>query len=543
MKNTLANIVQKLLKKNGVSFDKEELSFQIQSHPSYPSIHAITGVLDHFTIENVAAEVPADQETLVQLPDCFIAQINSDQGEELVHVERKRQEYLISNGNNQETKYTESKFLDQFTGILIAAEAPEDDNTITNPKNADIIKHSVIGILIVLIGYIIYKSEPSMFAVLHFALSVIGGIVSLAIIRQELGIQTTIGNAFCANTNEKTDCDSVLSSKGAEIIKGYKLSDLSMLYFSITLLLTLAFITDPRLPYAISILALPITMYSIYYQYKVVKKWCILCLSIVSVLWLQAVVVLLANTVFYNFAISDLIPTTIIIISVWLVWYYAKPMVTENKKLKKDKIESNRFKRNFDVFDSLLQKSPQLGTYIVEDQGILFGNPEALIEIVLVTNPFCGHCKPVHQQMHDLLNRYGDQIKIKVRFNVATEDDENPIVKITTSLLQLYRTEGEKVCLAAMDEIYEGMAVEEWLERWEISIDKEVYIDELKKQQLWCINNLINFTPQILINGKAFPKEYQRQELEFFIEELEENIQQKQPNTSIKYYNDTILFN
>ena len=27
---------------------RDELEFQLLSHPSYPSLHAVTGVLDHF---------------------------------------------------------------------------------------------------------------------------------------------------------------------------------------------------------------------------------------------------------------------------------------------------------------------------------------------------------------------------------------------------------------------------------------------------------------------------------------------------------------
>ena len=104
MKDTLINLVQKLLKKNQISFDKEELSFQIQSHPSYPSLHAITGVLDHFNIENVAADVPQNTETLLQLPNCFIAQINTEQGKDLVVIERKGLDYTIYTTENKKKK-------------------------------------------------------------------------------------------------------------------------------------------------------------------------------------------------------------------------------------------------------------------------------------------------------------------------------------------------------------------------------------------------------------------------------------------------------
>jgi hypothetical protein len=66
-----------LLKKNNIFFDKNELVFQIQSHPSYPSLYAVTDVLEHFNIDTIVAEVPKSLETLLELPACFLAQIET----------------------------------------------------------------------------------------------------------------------------------------------------------------------------------------------------------------------------------------------------------------------------------------------------------------------------------------------------------------------------------------------------------------------------------------------------------------------------------
>ena len=74
MKDNLSFLIQKLLKKSSIVLNFDELSFQIQSHPSYPSLHAVTGVLSHFNIENVAVQVPVNKETLSQLPECFLAE-------------------------------------------------------------------------------------------------------------------------------------------------------------------------------------------------------------------------------------------------------------------------------------------------------------------------------------------------------------------------------------------------------------------------------------------------------------------------------------
>ncbi len=521
MKDTLINLVQRLLKKNQISFDKEELSFQIQSHPSYPSLHAITGVLDHFNIENVAADVPVNKETLAQLPDCFIAQISTKQGKDLIVVDRKKSDYNIYNTENKKEKNSETDFLKKFTGIIVAVEQSEESTQVKQKSN--ISKIVAFGVLTVLASYLVFSKSKSPYPITYLILSVTGIITSIAILKQELGLKTTIGDAFCSSSDEKKDCDAVLTSKGAEIIKGYKLSDLSILYFSGITLLTLSQITNPVYSYTISLLAIPITLYSLYYQYAIVKKWCLLCLSIIGVLWLQAAIPLITNTFINNFVLSDFATVGILASIVWLVWNYVKPLVTDITELKKEKIENVKFKRNYTLFSSLLQKSPQINTEIENSQEIIFGNPNSSLEIVLVTNPFCGHCKPVHKHIDEILQRYHQNVKITTRFTINSKNKEDNLVKITSKLLEIYDKKGESTCLKAMSEIYENGNTEAWLKKWGNCNNVNHYISELEKGSNWCKENAINFTPEVLINGRSFPKEYNRTDLIFFIEELEEN--------------------
>ena len=257
-----------------------------------------------------------------------------------------------------------------------------------------------------------------------------------------------------------------------------------------------------------------------------VKKWCLLCLSIVGVLWLQATISLITKTFVQSFSIIDLIIFGIIVSATWLIWNYIKPLINEVTELKKEKIESVKFKRNYALFSSLLQKSPQINTQIKNSEEIIFGNPNSVLELTIITNPFCGHCKPVHKHIHEILNKYGKKLKVKIRFNVNLEDTDNDLFRITNSLLSIYHTKGKQECLLAMNEIYDGEKPDKWLNKWEDTTKKELYTKELEKESSWCKENAINFTPEILVNGKSFPKEYNRTDLIFFIEDLEENCQQ-----------------
>ena len=134
-----------------------------------------------------------------------------------------------------------------------------------------------VSILTILAAFVVVKSSTSWYTIAYLVLSVVGIITSIAIVKQELGLKTIIGDAFCSGTDDKKDCDAVLTSKGAEIFKGYKLSDFSILFFTGLTLLTFFQSSNPVISYTISLIAIPVTLYSLYYQYAVVKKWCLLC--------------------------------------------------------------------------------------------------------------------------------------------------------------------------------------------------------------------------------------------------------------------------
>ena len=42
----------------------------------------------------------------------------------------------------------------------------------------------------------------------------------------------------------------------------------------------------------------------------------------------------------------------------------------------------------------------------------------------------------------------------------------------------------------------------------------------LRREKEWCVQNKINFTPEILVNGRSFPLEYERSDLLYFIDDI-----------------------
>lgn len=526
MKDTLYYQVQQLLIHNHIALDKKELEFQIQSHPSYPSLHAITGVLDHFNIDNIALDIPIDQATLSQLPKCFLAQIEKEHKKEFAIIVNKGKYYDVILSNKKKSKLTITEFLDIFTGIIVAVEKTD---LIEEKKDNNILfNNSLILILSLIIFSLFFLTKPSITSALFFFTSILGVLISITLKKQEQGVQTVLGNAFCSGESKTKDCDAVLNSKGAHIFGVYKLSDVSLIYFSG---LTLAIFTpillnsNLSLPFAISLLAFPITLYSIYYQAVVVKKWCLLCLSIVAILWTQtAIVVFNIETLFtFSWSINSLLVTITCFLTVLTIWHVLAPHLMSLQQLKQIKIDHFKFKRNFNLFNTLLKTSKVIDTTINDTPEIIFGNANAKQQITIITSPFCGHCKPVHTLVETILKKYPEEVKILIRFSVNSNDAENILVKITSRLIELYNIEGAEACLNAMHYIYEGQEPESWITTFGACNNKEYYIDVLQKESEWCKENAINFTPEILINGRSFPKEYDRSDLIYFIEDLHEN--------------------
>jgi len=245
-------------------------------------------------------------------------------------------------------------------------------------------------------------------------------------------------------------------------------------------------------------------------------------MSIVAIIWAQAGAFFYFQDVIITLELQSTLTILFSFLSVFFLWNTLKPKYDEAVKNKDYKINYYKFKRKFSLFSTLLNKNNPKDTVISGIDEIVFGNKNSKLEIVLITNPFCGHCRPVHEVLEVILNHYGNEAKIIVRFNIPIDDLESDVVKIASNLLRLYIDKGMKICLTAMSQIYDGKPVKEWLQKWEAHHSNEEYYNSLQQQKNWCLKNKINFTPEILINGRSFPKEYNRGDLIYFIEELHE---------------------
>ena len=521
MKEPLVALVKMLLKDNGIKINTEELEFQLRSHPTYPSLHSVTGVLDHFSIKNFALEVPKNNETLHLLPINFLALIKEDSYNGFVFAKRIDQTLQLSYNDNQKKSVTETDFLNIWSGVLVIIEV-DDNEIVKETKKESFTNRNILATAIAIIS-IFFIYQNTLFPTIHFFLSLIGLSVCTLILYHDLGIDSKALSKFCSEGNKKTNCNDVLNSKGAKLFGYFKLSDAGIIYF-VSLIVSSVILKNSSNNYSpliiISLLAIPFTFFSVYYQFSIVKKWCPLCLTVVSILWLQAIAILTSNYNEMSLGINAILTTTFCFFFSFALWQFMSPLLKKEQELNTLKITHFKFKRSFNIFKSLINNSQKINTYINNPTEIILGNykGEALLEVVLVTNPLCGFCREAHQLVEKLLGLKDRSISIIVRFNVS--DDSNSLdSKISLRLIEIYNLSGKDDCLKAMHDIYSSITPTDWLIKWG-EPSKSEYKTTLFQEKEWCKQHSINFTPYIIVNGGPFPREYNKTDLLYFVDDL-----------------------
>lgn len=523
MDNQLFSLIKFYLKELNLQFDKEELRFQLLSHPSYPSLHSVIGVLDHFKLDNLALELPVSREVLNQCPEIFMSLISISGHKEYTVVKKSKNSFECVLPDKQTLKLSISEFLEKWTGIVVVVEPDENEKIVRKTDFKKALSYLCVAIGFLLVITFFYE-KPSFFESLYLALSIIGVVITSLIIRHEFGFYSKFTEKFCS-INKDTDCDAVLNSRGATFFGFLKLSDVSLVYFvSLTLILLISNSTAVlNLLSFLSVLSLPMIVYSIYYQLMIIKHWCTMCLGILSVMVLQLTLVFIFNgfNTFFEWSMFSVLITVLSFLLSVVMWGTLRPLLISKKELIKLRIDHLKFKRNFSLFEAVLYKGEPIDTFIDANE-ISLGETNAPVKIVLITNPMCGYCKSAHHELMDILTKYPEAVSIKVRFNVSSMDTSSQAYKIATRLLALCAVLPKDKFVEEFDKVYSSeFDAESWITQWN-ELDTNAQSNVLSVEQEWCHKHQINFTPALIVNGHNFPKEYERSDLFYFIEDLVE---------------------
>lgn len=507
----MEQIILSLLRTNGYfNINSELLNLQLLSHPEYPSLKSITDTLDYFEVDNLAATVP--KEALSEMPNSFLAMVKSEKGDEVVLIEKKRGMIHMSLPSDTKEKLSEEDFTKRWNGTIIAVEEVE------KSVNTQSLKAILPYIIVALVASANVLFNFSLTYLLYTALTLVGLYISILITREDLGIKSKAVAKVCGAISKNSDCGEVISTKGNLLFGLITLSDATFVFFAALFLILSSIGFHHTTLFGLSLAGIPIVLYAIYRQGIVLKKWCALCLLIAGILLLQAG--LLASTFSFQWKLDwiYIAKAAGIFGLIYIAWNYCKTYWESHEKLGTTERNFLKFKRNPQLFKTMLQEQSVMNPNIIPDASkVVFGNPNGPILLQGVTNPLCGFCTAAFESYDKLLNTYGNEIRLEFIFNVP-KDPENKSTKIAARLVDLYLQDPKK-SYNALKEWFANRDIETWHKNFGHS-ENTMALEILNKHHQWTNINDVHYTPASILNHNFFPKTYEIKDLPLFIQDM-----------------------
>lgn len=503
----------KYLKREKIAIDHDEFKFQIQTHAVYPSLLSITDTLSLFKIENLATQIsPAD---IDDLPNAFVALIKPDDTFTpfLSFIERENDNYTYLY-KGQTIHVSKQEFLRLFQSIVLLVE-----NKLVYSYKKEVLYVALLGLIF---ACSIFINAISILSFCLFILGLLGTYFSVEAISEEIGLKTKFSQTICAASKE-LDCAAVIHSKKIFLFDRINFSNLSLTFFGSQLLGLLLLTISNQLVsfYHLStisvILSLPFVAYSIYHQLVVIKKICFICIAITVLIVFELIILLLFNQLSIQLNLTSILYYVLAIACLYTGVVVGKKTIKAKLYFEAQTRDYKRFKMRYSFFKVSLLESKKINDYPIQNTLIL-GYPNAKLKIIVILSLFCEPCKIVYSLLETILQQFGDKVCFDLRFNFDSEI--NNTLSLHQSLIHQYISNGSEVFQNIVHEWYESKNEENIKQIVYTKIDSNKTIELLQEQFLWNQANHINFTPAIIIKGHLFPKEYERNDLIYFINNL-----------------------
>ncbi|MCG2612723.1 hypothetical protein LZZ85_00465 [Terrimonas sp. NA20] len=499
MRNELIAPLHQWLKELTVAVPARYLQQKLAAHPEYPSLASITDVLDDLGLDNGAYVV--NRNDWNDLPTPFLAHLNDQQGK-LVIVHKDDQRELSQGGK-----------LAGWTGIAVFAEKPAGwRNVELNDyllRQRKVNTYWILSLSLLLLSGIAVLIPVFSVASTFLLLSAFAGLgLSVLVIQKESGISNELTEKLCGVQSDE-GCAAVIESKGSKISGSFSWSDAGIIYFSAY---TLLLLNGSSLLPILTASAIPFLFFSVYYQWKVIRRWCTLCLLTLGVIGIQFALLWpsLITMSFHSITISTVALAVAVCLMSAIVWRgVIKPLLEENQTVQEEKFRLQRFRHNSGMFQALLRQQPKAEVSAWEDD-LQLGNADSPLQFVVACNPYCGPCAKTHEVLHKLADR--QQVGVTVRFTSNPVDKADPRTAAVAYLLQLASGRSAAFKKEMLHDWYRVMDLEQFSMQYPDGRSVDV-AHAVQQHQQWIDEARVAVTPTIFLNGHVLPKEYTAEDL------------------------------
>lgn len=517
-----------IVETTGVKVTAKSVKEQLYLHPDFPSMLAFSDVLHEWNIPAVATRVFREQLVEIPLPAISYLEIKGGYFAPIRYVSSTEIEWLdTQEGWKKELLEEFYKKWNHVVLLLEPHENSQEPNYAEKRKEtllANARKPFIIGGVLVCLSLFgsMYAPAFSQMNWPYFALiatKLVGAGVSVLLLLYTLGTDNTLLRSICG-FDSRTDCNNVLTSKAAKLWSWLGWADIGFVYFAggLVYLLNPSLSlpgregTNHLLPlWGLGCLALPYTIWSVWYQWRVVKTWCTLCLMVQALIWVEFVIPLLGpNGVLSEWEISELIKASIGGLGAfWLpavLLVFIKKPLQDAEQVWPLKRELQKAKFNPEYVESLFAKQPQMPPIFEDMRVVKIGNPDAEHTLTIVTNPMCGPCVRLHPEIEAFIENTDT---VNCQFVLLGSANAQPLVQTIMSL-------PNELAVEVMHRWYKAKYRE--VETWSKDVNADTTTVETNQQvqlhRQWCNLAEIQATPTLYLNGRQIPLVYHLSDVE-----------------------------
>lgn len=499
-----------LLKALKINVSSNTLYNLLEEHPDYPSMLSIMDSLQAWKIETLGVKVTYDQ--LMTLPCPMLVHFKSNQLFLTTEVNDTSITYL--NEKNKKALFSTREFLDKWDGMVLLASADSEsgEQDYYKKRREEILQKVpipaglvAISLLLVLTGVTsVYNAGiQGLFPFLLSIVMLAGVLVSGLLLWYEIDNHNPLLQKICT-AGKHTNCSAILQSGAAKLWGIITWSEVGFAYFTGGLFSLLLSGFSPAIVEVVAwlnLLAVPYIFFSVYYQWRVTKQWCVLCLTVQSLLLAGFIICLTGK--YYTvlppaIAVREI---TLLIISYLLpffLWRQVKPLWLKAREGKQYKLQLLRLKHDPRIFEALLPKQKEV-TENPEGLGITLGSSNAKKKLIKVCNPYCGPCARAHPEIETILENNPD-IQAQIIFT-ATNDEKDRRSWPARHLMAIDEKGDKVITKKALDDWYNAPKkdYEIFADKYPLNGELQQQGEKLKAMSDWCEKVGISFTPTFFI--------------------------------------------
>ena len=486
-----------------------------KTHPKYPNIIAMSETFNQYGIDAVLVQVP--KERLRELPEDFVAVLTIDKVSKTVFVSNKENAPLQTRTIDNKTKvYSDSEFMNLWTGIALGVnQNPNPKVKFTHPFfKLQSIYYAVLFTGLLYGFFALIKNNILSLASLgYLSLAMLAFYLGFSIVKKKLGFNDGL-NKLCS-TFGKSSCTNIITKDNDHLFLNISFSDLAICYaiFSVTVSF---FITQFNLINALfvfTISAVPFLLYSLYVQYFVLKQFCAICLTLISIVFLQILCLGFASGFMIDWDMNGIIFLIFTMGTITSIWMLLKDKLSYFEEIHSSSLDFHQLIREYDMYQAIQEhhEADTLNFDKVQSVVLTDHSNEATNTIHVVLSPTCSGCTAAYKDLKKLMNYHSNHLKIALIFDLRSSSEH--VQKVFSRIAEM--SVSEQIIEALDDWFIDKKLEKQWLHKWgdDNGIAKEV----LNSHQQFLNEERIFQTPMIFFNHSQLSSFYRLKDLVYFM--------------------------